>query len=581
MSQNYPQPFNGMARSASTTHSLQSSSLPSPLPTPIRTAERLFQPFASCSSSQLNRLPTETQGKVSQNIELVNNNSMNFSMPKVSNAFERFNSNALPFSPGLPYQQSDSPKLSPQKSIWSSSSEYQLSLNYQTPKYQVPSLRFPTPTIYRQNDPASSNMSRQTSLSLPMGGSVDPNRDEVYFIQAYTDTVNYKQLLNKRATCNWGMIICKILYLDEAPASTFLIQKLRSGLPSHQTGIIEAVIQYSLPLMLHYRGNFVLQRCLDVANVSQIQRMISVVPTNVVTLAICVSGSHVLQKLLDHTLIEDSFKSLLIDQMITAQPPYDLFNTLMDEKACRVWQRVMGMTWKTTTTSHNYIERIVAAMKGRWCEIGLHNMGSLIIQGIFEGGTPAQKQPLIDELMENIGDLARGQWGTWVVQHMVKQGDTATREATIQHILDDAVALSCNINGAYCVIRMLECDNLDEDSEGSETTESQTQRVVKSKQRRSDREIPTITTRFLQATIVPGVTQRTGLVDIATNGHGHVIIPLLYSKASTREKSIIRKVIIKHSVSLLRSKLGGQVIKFLNSQNHQNSNKLGEIHIKD
>jgi pumilio RNA-binding family len=58
------------------------------------------------------------------------------------------------------------------------------------------------------------------------------------------------------------------------------------------------------------------------------------------------------------------------------------------------------------------------SLRGKWAGLACHETGSLVVQTMFENMDDAgDKRVIVDEILENLQEVVKNQWGAFVVQH--------------------------------------------------------------------------------------------------------------------------------------------------------------------
>ncbi|KAG0178037.1 hypothetical protein DFQ28_004587 [Apophysomyces sp. BC1034] len=222
---------------------------------------------------------------------------------------------------------------------------------------------------------------------------------------------------------------------------------------------------------------------------------------------------------------EERIKSRLIIELFDAIP-----ETITHKYACHVWQKVCAIQW--TDESPQVMAHVHAELQGQWARVALDENGSLVIQNIFENLTEAEKKPVLEEVLADIVMIAKGQWGNWVVQHILEQADNNTdRQRAFQIVLNECIQLSMDQFASKVVEKALRI--------GGRMFLSQF--------------IDQITTTSRSH------RPRIALVDIASDQYGNYVVQWLLNNADDNQKICMSRLIKKHMVSLRGSKYGQRV----------------------
>ena len=302
------------------------------------------------------------------------------------------------------------------------------------------------------------------------------------------EPLNYRRLLDRTVTCDWRYIVDKIVTNNDQQASIFLQQKLKVGTTEQKHAIVEAIVAQAYPLMVNRFGNFLIQRCFEHGTQPQVIAIANAIRGNTLSLSMDSFGCHVVQKAFD--CVPEEYKAVMVHELLRRIP-----ETVIHRYACHVWQKLFELRWNDAPPQ---IMRFVnEALRGMWHEVALGETGSLVVQNIFEncleedkvrfrvlgggggggalprptrirrgvdGSTPfppssfppwrihadskirvlvdGGQRPCVDEVLDHIDIIARGQFGNWCIQHVCEHGALNDRTFAIEHVLRHAVDFS-------------------------------------------------------------------------------------------------------------------------------------------
>lgn len=135
-------------------------------------------------------------------------------------------------------------------------------------------------------------------------------------------------------------------------------------------------------------------------------------------------------------------------------------------------------------------------------------------------------------MLSNIVTIAKGQWGNWVVQHVLEHAEkNDDREKAFQTVIDESVQLSMDQFASKVVERALRIGG---------------QQFIK---------------KFVQYISSNNALcrPRMALIDIASDQYGNYVVQWLINNASEDQKVFICRLIKRHMVSLRGSKYGQRV----------------------
>ena len=113
--------------------------------------------------------------------------------------------------------------------------------------------------------------------------------------------------------------------------------------------------------------------------------------------------------------------------------------TITHKHAAHVWQRVFETKWKEPPALLRYIDGL---LKNQWAHVANDENGSLVIQCIFENSVEVEKESIVCEVLSNLVDVARGQWGNWVIQHILEHGNSADKAFIIKVVSQNIFFMS-------------------------------------------------------------------------------------------------------------------------------------------
>ena len=128
--------------------------------------------------------------------------------------------------------------------------------------------------------------------------------------------------------------------------------------------------------------------------------------------------------------------------------------------------------------------------------------------------------------------IAKGQWGNWVIQHVLEQAEkNSDRERAFQVVLDEAIQLSMDQFASKVVEKALRIGGTQ------------------------------FLSNFIDRISATNQTQRPriALIDIASDQYGNYVIQWLINNASEDQKTSVCRSVKRHMVSLRGSKYGQRV----------------------
>ncbi|KAI8334009.1 armadillo-type protein [Chlamydoabsidia padenii] len=322
---------------------------------------------------------------------------------------------------------------------------------------------------------------------------------------------------------DWKALVNRILRTTDQQASIYLQQKLKTCTLEQKQDIFQAVHREAYGLMTNRFGNFLVQRIFEVGTPEQVRLLAQTMKGRVLTLTCEPFGCHVVQKALDS--VDEETKASLVTELFERVP-----DTIIHKSACHVWQKVFEIRWVHYPVS--VMSHVYEALKGRWAQVALDETGSLVIQNIFENLPEADKRPILNEILENMFTIARGQWGNWVIQHILEQAENSQdREMAFDMVLQRGIELSMDQFASKVVEKALSIGG------------------------------PCYMSKFIQhiSTASRSHRPRIALIDIASDQYGNYVVQWIINNAAEPYKTNVCKLIKRHMVSLRGSKYGQRV----------------------
>lgn len=246
----------------------------------------------------------------------------------------------------------------------------------------------------------------------------------------------------------------------------------------------------------------------------------------VVELATNCYGCHVLQKALD---CEEDIRLLIVSELLHGDPA----QTLVNKHASHVWSKIMELTWSAPAPPiFAYVNR---SLKGKWASLACHETGSLVVQHAFENLEDSAKDGIVDELLNQgpaiFGEVAKNQWGSYCVQHILEHGSAKHRKMALDHLVSGLLEYATNEQGAKSVTKALK--------EGGKET------------------LDRIITRMCEP--AKG-GRRAMIVDFALSVTGSQLIASVLPNADKDQRALLYDSIRGHIVTLRGCKTGSKVI---------------------
>ncbi|GLB43736.1 putative pumilio-family RNA binding repeat [Lyophyllum shimeji] len=353
-------------------------------------------------------------------------------------------------------------------------------------------------------------------LGLGLGSSMHAN-----------EPINFLSLLHPSSSPPYAAFVERIIRSSDQQASIFLQQKLKVADVEERAKIVDAICARGFEMMAHRFGNWAVQRCLEAAsNPEERRKLVGCMRGRVVELATNCYGCHVLQKALD---CEEDIRLLIVSELLLGDPA----QTLVNKHASHVWSKIMELSW--TPPAPPIFAYVNKSLKGKWASLACHETGSLVVQHAFENLEAEAKDGIVDELINHghavFAEVAKNQWGSYCIQHILEHGSDAHRAQTLQHLLDGLLDFATSEQGAKSVTKALK--------EGGKATLD----------------------RIVERMCEPAKgSRRAMIVDLALSVTGSQLIASVLPTADKDQRALLYDCIRGHIVTLRGCKTGSKVI---------------------
>ncbi|KAI0095171.1 armadillo-type protein [Irpex rosettiformis] len=341
------------------------------------------------------------------------------------------------------------------------------------------------------------------------------------------EPINFLSLLHPSASPPYELFVARIIKSSDQQASIFLQQKLKVADTEERAKIVSAICTRGYEMMAHRFGNWAVQRCLEApATPTEKRKIVGCMRGRVVDLATNCYGCHVLQKALD---CEEEIRLLIVSELLLGDPA----QTLVNKHASHVWSKIMELTW--TSPAPPIFAYVNNSLKGKWASLACHETGSLVVQHAFENLEESAKDGIVDELLNQgsnvFGEVAKSQWGSYCIQHILEHGSLQHRNMALEHLVSGLLEYATNEQGAKSVTKALK--------EGGKDT------------------LDRIITRMCEP--AKG-GRRAMIVDLALSPTGSQLIATVLPNADKDQRALLYDSIRGHIVTLRGCKTGSKVI---------------------
>ncbi|KAI0640145.1 ARM repeat-containing protein [Trametes polyzona] len=344
------------------------------------------------------------------------------------------------------------------------------------------------------------------------------------------EPINFLSLLHPSSTPPYDLFVARIIKSSDQQASIFLQQKLKVADTDERAKIVDAICAKGFEMMAHRFGNWAVQRCLEAtSSLEERRKIVACMRGRVVDLATNCYGCHVLQKALD---CEEEVRLLIVSELLLGDPA----QTLVNKHASHVWSKIMELTW--TPPAPPIFAYVNKSLKGKWAALACHETGSLVVQHAFENLEEAAKDGIVDELLNQgpniFGEVAKSQWGSYCIQHILEHGSQRHRDMAMGHLLTGLLEYATNEQGIKSITKALK--------EGGKDTLD----------------------RVIRRMCEPAKSARRAMiVDLALSATGSQLIASVLPNADKDQRALLYESIRGHIVTLRGCKTGSKVIWLL------------------
>ncbi|KAK7002347.1 armadillo-type protein [Favolaschia claudopus] len=344
----------------------------------------------------------------------------------------------------------------------------------------------------------------------------------------FPQPINFLSLLHPASSPPYAAFVARIIKSADQQASIFLQQKLKVAGSEERARIVDAICARGGEMMMHRFGNWAVQRCLEAATGPEERRkIVACMRGRIVDLATNCYGCHVLQKALDCE--EEEVRLLIVSELLMGDPA----QTLVNKHASHVWSKIMELSW--TPPAPPIFAYVNKSLKGKWAALACHETGSLVVQHAFENLEETAKDGIVDELLGQgitvFGEVAKSQWGSYCIQHILEHGSEKHRQMALEHLLTGLLEFATNEQGSKSVVKALK-------EGGKETLDRVVGRMCEPAKG----------------------ARRAMIVDLALSLTGSQLIASVLPTADKDQRALLYDCIRGHIVTLRGCKTGSKVI---------------------
>merc|ERR1719493_424776 len=193
--------------------------------------------------------------------------------------------------------------------------------------------------------------------------------------------------------------------------SRFIQTKLEEASEEEKQAVFDQILPETLRLCTDVFGNYCIQKFFEYGTPEQKQQLSQKIKHRVLPLSLQMYGCRVVQKILES--VDSETQKTLISEL-----DGHVLECVKDQNANHVIQKCI----EQVSNSEN-IDFIIKAFYGRVYDLSTHPYGCRVIQRMLEHCCPDLKEltePVLDELMSYAEQLAKDQYGNYVLQHVLQ-----------------------------------------------------------------------------------------------------------------------------------------------------------------
>ncbi|EJT50837.1 RNA binding protein Pumilio [Trichosporon asahii var. asahii CBS 2479] len=199
--------------------------------------------------------------------------------------------------------------------------------------------------------------------------------------------------------------ICE--FASDQHGSRFIQNKLETASPEERQKVFEEILPNAFSLMTDVFGNYVIQKLFEHGDAAQKAALIKKMEGQALFLSNHMYGCRVMQTALEHARTEDRAK-------LVAELDGHIIECVKSSNANHVIQRLI-----TLDPPRGFMDAFIGHVR----ELSTHPFGCRVLQKSFEVLPPEKIRPLLDEMHTCSHELMINQFGNYVVQSVITEGE--------------------------------------------------------------------------------------------------------------------------------------------------------------
>ncbi|XP_047329900.1 pumilio homolog 1-like [Impatiens glandulifera] len=212
--------------------------------------------------------------------------------------------------------------------------------------------------------------------------------------------------------------------------SRFIQQKLETATIEEKNMVFEEINPQALTLMTDVFGNYVIQKFFEYGMASQRRVLADKLFGNVLSLGLQMYGCRVIQKAIEVVDLDQKIK-------MVGELEGHVMRCVRDQNGNHVIQKCIECV------PEEHIQFIVTTFFDQVVTLSTHPYGCRVIQRILEHcKDPMTQSKVMGEILASVSMLAQDQYGNYVVQHVLEQGNDNERSTIIRELAVNIVQMS-------------------------------------------------------------------------------------------------------------------------------------------
>ncbi|XP_020082233.1 pumilio homolog 2-like [Ananas comosus] len=221
-----------------------------------------------------------------------------------------------------------------------------------------------------------------------------------------------------------------VVFSVDQLGSRFIQQKLDTASAEERDCVFEEVLPHAFSLMNDAFGNYVVQKFFDYGNPAQIKELTSLIHGNVLRLSFNTYGCRVVQTALDVVDLEVKLK-------LAMELDGHVMECVNDQNGSHVVQKCVECL------PHHMIQFIISCFYDKVVPMCIDQYGCHVIKKILEYCDDLKTQQiLMREILKSVCLLANHQYGNYVVQYVLENGNRDVQSFIIRKLAGQIVEMS-------------------------------------------------------------------------------------------------------------------------------------------